>query len=91
MCYASLHACTVCEEEKTIGTKIVLDAYDWRAHIGGKATQEGTKMRVQLYVDCKCRKTVARRAPWAAVVAKCDGGYMAFESVTDYKTWKGQK
>ena len=87
-----LHACTVCVDKNVKRTKIVLDAYDWWAYIGGKATEtRGNEMRVQLYVDCKCRKTVARRAPWAAVVAKCDGGYMAFESVTDYKTWKGQK
>ena len=44
VCYALLRACTVCVEEKTIGTKIVLDAYNWRAHIGGKATQEGKTM-----------------------------------------------
>ena len=44
MCYASLHACTVCVEEKTIGTKIVLDAYNWRAHIGFIETQEDKTM-----------------------------------------------
>ena len=26
-------------DKKTTGTKIVLDAYNWRAHIGGKATE----------------------------------------------------
>ena len=30
-------------------------------------------------------------APWAAKVVKVDGGYMAFESVADYMTWKAQK
>lgn len=30
-------------------------------------------------------------APWAAKVVKVDGGYMAFESVADYETWKRQK
>ena len=44
MCYALLHACTVCVEEKTIGTKIVLDAYTWRAHIGFIETQEDDTM-----------------------------------------------
>ena len=68
MCYASLHACTVCVEEKTIGTKIVLDAYDWRAHIGGKAIETrgnemiklvetqtlwGTTYRNRYYMDAK--------------------------------------
>ncbi len=28
-------------------------------------------------------------APWAAVIAKCDGGYIAFENQTDYRIWKG--
>ena len=55
-------------EEKTIGTKIVLDAYDWRAHIGGKATETrgnemiklvetqtlwGTTYRKRYYMDAK--------------------------------------
>lgn len=30
-------------------------------------------------------------APWAAKVAKVDGGYMAFESITDCDTWRKQK
>ena len=30
-------------------------------------------------------------APWAAKVAKVDGGYLAFESVADYQTWRKQK
>lgn len=30
-------------------------------------------------------------APWAAALAKVDGGYMAFESLDDYATWKRQK
>lgn len=29
--------------------------------------------------------------PWAAIVIKVEGGYMGFESVADYKTWKNQK
>ena len=67
MCYASLHACTVCVEEKTIGTKIVLDAYNYRAYIGFMETQEdktmvklietqtlwGTTYRKRYYMDGK--------------------------------------
>lgn len=30
-------------------------------------------------------------APWAAKVVKVDGGYMAFESLSDYAPWKAQK
>jgi hypothetical protein len=29
-------------------------------------------------------------APWAAKIVECDGGYMAFESITDYETWAAQ-
>jgi hypothetical protein len=42
-------------------------------------------------IECKSRSTAVRRAPWAAKIAKVYGGYMAFESVTDYRTWKNQK
>ena len=27
-------------------------------------------------------------APWAAIVAKGGGGYIAFESVEDYEAWR---
>ena len=47
-------------------------------------------MRTQ-FIECKARGTAARRCPWAAVIAKCDGGFMAFESAADYRTWKGQR
>lgn len=30
-------------------------------------------------------------APWAAKIAKVTGGYMAFESLEDYKVWLKQK
>ncbi len=60
MCYALLRACTVCVEEKTIGTKIVLDAYDWRAHIGLTETQEDKTMvkltETQTLWGTTCRK-----------------------------------
>lgn len=47
-------------------------------------------MRTQL-IECTSRSTARRLAPWAAVIAKVEGGFMAFESVTDYATWKRQK
>ena len=37
------------------------------------------------------RTMVQKLAPWAAKIIKVDGGYMAFESLDDYKTWKNQK
>lgn len=30
-------------------------------------------------------------APWAAIIIGVEGGYMAFESITDYKCWSKQK
>lgn len=43
------------------------------------------------FVECKSRSTAARRCPWAAVIAKADGGYWCFESPDDYDQWKGQR
>lgn len=43
------------------------------------------------YIECKTRTTAARRCPWAAVIAKVEGGYIAFESRADYRVWRGQK
>lgn len=45
----------------------------------------------QEFVACASRSTAKRRCPWAAVIAKVEGGYHAFESVTDYETWRRQK
>ena len=42
-------------------------------------------------IECKTRKTAIRRAPWAAKIVKVEGGYMAFEYVTDYEVWKNQQ
>ena len=45
----------------------------------------------QELVKCKSRQTAYRRCPWAVIVAKCWGGFMAFESMADYEIWKKQK
>lgn len=42
-------------------------------------------------IECKSRKTAIRKAPWAAKIVKVEGGYLAFESMADYQTWKRQK
>lgn len=47
-------------------------------------------MRQQV-IECKSRAAAKRRAPWAAKIVKVCGGYMAFESVSDYVTWRQQK
>ena len=40
---------------------------------------------------CKTAKEAKQKASWAAKVVKVEGGYMAFEFVTDYNVWKNQK
>jgi hypothetical protein len=47
-------------------------------------------MRKQ-FIDCKTYETAYRRAPWACAVAKVAGGFLAFESSTEYYNWKKQK
>ena len=68
MCCALLRACTVFADKNVKRMKIFLDAYDWRAHIGGKATETrgnemiklvetqtlwGTTYRKRYYMDGK--------------------------------------
>lgn len=43
------------------------------------------------FIQAKTAAEARKLAPWAAKVVKAEGGYMAFESITDYKTWKAQK
>lgn len=47
-------------------------------------------MRQEL-IECRSRSTAQRRCPWAAIIAKVEGGFRAFESVVDYAIWKRQK
>ena len=47
-------------------------------------------MRTQ-FVQTSSRKTAEAECPWAAKIVKVDGGYMAFESIADYQTWRRQK
>lgn len=47
-------------------------------------------MRTQ-FVHVDTRKQAAAECPWAAKIVKVDGGYMCFEAVTDYETWRAQK
>lgn len=47
-------------------------------------------MRLQ-FIECKDRKTAAKRCPRACKIVKVEGGYMAFESLTDYETWRKQQ
>lgn len=42
-------------------------------------------------VYCKSYATAQRRCSWAVKIVKISDGYIAFESIDDYKTWKNQK
>lgn len=42
------------------------------------------------FIECASYATAKRHCPWASVIAKADGGFWAFESAADYRTWKGQ-
>jgi hypothetical protein len=41
--------------------------------------------------SAKDLKKAHEEAPWAAKIAKVEGGYMAFESAADYDAWRKQK
>jgi hypothetical protein len=47
-------------------------------------------MRKEL-IQVKTRTEAIKAAPWAATIVKVEGGYMAFESIAEYMTWKAQK
>lgn len=43
------------------------------------------------FVECKYRYQAKKECYWASVIKKVIGGYMCFESITDYEIWKNQK
>ena len=51
---------------------------------------EDRVMRTVFAENCT-RRMAAREYPWAALIVKVEGGYLCFESVVDYETWKKQK
>jgi len=47
---------------------------------------------MQVFIEgCKTAKEAREKASWASKVVKVEGGYIAFEFMTDYTTWKNQK
>jgi hypothetical protein len=42
-------------------------------------------------IEANTRYMAKKECPWASVIAKVFGGFMAFESVEEYRTWKNQK
>ena len=43
------------------------------------------------FIQCADRRTAWRHCPWASKIVKAEGGYWAFETLTDYQTWRGQR
>ena len=35
-------------------------------------------------------RTARKLCPWAAIIARVENGFIAFESVRDYRTWRRQ-
>ena len=46
-------------------------------------------MRKQ-FIAAHTRYLASKLAPWAARLARVEGGYMAFESTVDYYIWRRQ-
>ena len=46
-------------------------------------------MRTQ-FIETESRYQAKKACPWSSRTAKVYGGFICFESVTDYKTWKNQ-
>lgn len=42
------------------------------------------------FVECKTRYQAKKECPWVSTIVKVCDGFMCFESVDDYKIWKGQ-
>jgi hypothetical protein len=48
-------------------------------------------MKMKKFIQTSTRYRAKKSCPWAAVIAKVNGGFMAFESHYDYEIWKNQK
>jgi len=52
---------------------------------------EGAVMSMRIrFVAAVTRRQAAAECPWAARIVMVDGGWMCFESLTDYATWMAQ-
>lgn len=43
------------------------------------------------FLQVKTRYIAKKQMPWACVIAKVNGGFLGFESATDYLIWRKQK
>ena len=47
-------------------------------------------MRTEMHAGVTRKQAVAAM-PWACKIRKVCGGYMGWESITDYDTWRNQR
>ena len=43
------------------------------------------------FCEVKTRYSARKLCPWSTLITKVVGGYMCFESISDYKVWNSQK
>jgi hypothetical protein len=58
---------------------------------GGLPNPQWSKTMRTEFIECEDQEDAENRAPWAARLVKVEGGWMAFESISDYETWSKQK
>lgn len=46
---------------------------------------------MQKFIECTTRYQAKKAATWAAKIVKVDGGFMAFEFISEWENWKNQK
>lgn len=46
---------------------------------------------MKAYLEVTTRKQATALAPWACKIVKVDGGYYAFERISDFERWNNQK
>lgn len=44
-----------------------------------------------MFIQVATRSEARKAAPWAEVIAKVSGGFIAFKFVEEYETWKRQR
>ena len=44
-----------------------------------------------MFIEAKTARSARKAAPWAAVIIKVEGGYLAFATTTDAETWRRQR
>ncbi len=43
------------------------------------------------FIETTKRHEAVKSCPWAVKIVKVEGGYLAFESIADFETWRRQK